>query len=90
MEFLNLKQRQMTVIKAIKKFERLERLRAFPKLDEGERIRKMMEMFHPDITIFIEIGRQPTTMVECYEKVLCEEFKLNQMKEEKARRHKNR
>ena len=53
------------MIEAIKNFERLERLCPLPKLSEGERIRKMLELFRPDITIFVETGRQPTMMVEC-------------------------
>ena len=67
----------MTVTKAIKKFERLERLCSFLKLDEGERIRKMLEMFRPDITIFVEKGGQYTAMVECYKRALRADFKLN-------------
>ena len=81
-EFLNLKQGKMTVIVAIRNFERLERLCVFLKHDEEGRIRKMLERFHPDITIFVATSRQPTTMVECYEKALYVEFKLNWIKEE--------
>ena len=81
-----MKQGQMTVTKAIRKFERLERLCCFLKLDEEERIRKMLEMFRPNIAIFIETGRQPMTVAKCYERALCAEFKLNQMKEKRARR----
>ena len=55
-EFLNLKQEQITVIEAVSKFERLERLCPFLKLGEGDRIRSMLEMFRPDIAKFVEIG----------------------------------
>ena len=71
--------------KAIRKFERLERLCPFFKLDEEERIRKTLEMFHCDIAIFVEIGKQPTMVIECYERALRAWFKLNWMKEGKAR-----
>ena len=69
-EFLNLKQGKMTVTKAIRRFERLEKLRPFCKLDEEERNHEMLERFHPDITIFVEIGGQPTTVARCYERAL--------------------
>ena len=85
-EFLNLKQEQMTVTEAVRKFERLERLCPFLKLGEGERIRRMLEMFRPDIAIFVETCRQPATVTECYERALRAEFRLNQMKEEKAKK----
>ena len=52
-EFLNLKQKQMTVTEAVIKFERLERICPFLKLGEGERIRRMLEIFRLDIVIFI-------------------------------------
>ena len=68
---LNLKQGQMTVIEVIRKFEKLERLCAFRKLDGEERTCKILERFHPDITIFIETGGQPTTVARCYERALC-------------------
>ena len=67
----------MTVIEAIKKFERLERLCLFLKLDEEERIRKMLEMFHPDITIFVETGGQHTTVAKFIERALRAKFMLN-------------
>ena len=63
-----MKQGRMTLRKVIRKFERLERLCPFLKLNEGEKIRKILGMFRPDIVIFVEIGGQPITMVECYEK----------------------
>ena len=39
--------------KAIRRFERLEKLRPFCKLDGDERVRKMLEMFHTDIAVFV-------------------------------------
>ena len=85
MEFLNLKQGQMTVAETVRKFERLERLCQFLQLSEEERIRRMLETFRPEIAIFVETDGLPATMAECYERVLCAEFRLNQMKAEKAR-----
>ena len=82
-EFHNLKQGQMTVVETVRKFERLERLCQFLQLSEEERIRRMLETFHPEIAIFVETGELPATMAECYKRVLCAEFRLNQMKVEK-------
>ena len=77
----------MIVTKAVRKFERLF---SFLKVNEGERIHKMLEMFHPDIAIFVETDGQPTTMAECYNRALLIEFRLNQIKEEKTMRHETR
>ena len=85
MEFLNLKQGQMTVAEIVRKFERLERLCQFLQLSEEERIRRMLEMFRPKIAIFVKTGGLLGTMAECYERALCAEFRLNQMKAEKLR-----
>ena len=58
------------MIEAIRKFEKLERLCAFHKLDGEERTRKIMERFHLNITIFVETDGQPTTVARCYERAL--------------------
>ena len=84
-KFFNLKQGQMTVAEIVRKFERLERLCQFLQLSEGERICRMLEMFRPEIAIFVETGGLPATMAECYVRALCAEFRLNQMKAEKLR-----
>ena len=49
----------------------------------------MLETFRPEIAIFVETGGLPATMAECYERALCAEFRLNQMKTEKAKRRKD-
>ena len=49
-----------------------------------------MEMFCPDIAIFVETSKQPTTVAECYEMALYAESRLNQTKEEKAKGCKDR
>ena len=56
------------MIEAIRKFEKLERLCAFLEFDEEGRIRERLERFHPDITIFVETGGQPTIVARCYER----------------------
>ena len=66
MEFLNLKQGQITVVETVRKFERLERLCQFLQLGEGERVRKMLKTFRPEIAIFVETGGLSTTVAEYY------------------------
>ena len=55
-EFLNLKQGSMTVIEAVNKFEQLSRLCPFMVRTEEDRLKWMMDMFRPDITLAIESG----------------------------------
>ncbi|KAL5577023.1 hypothetical protein UlMin_018722 [Ulmus minor] len=86
-EFLNLKQGNMTVIEAVTKFEQLARLCPFLVATEEERTRKMMDMFCPDIALAIESGGSPPVSVaECVERALRVEYRLAQLKEERARK----
>ncbi|KAL5556706.1 hypothetical protein UlMin_038942 [Ulmus minor] len=56
-EFLNLKQGNMTVMEAVRKFEQLVQ----------ERLRRMMDMFRPNIALAIESGGGPPTTVADYQ-----------------------
>ncbi|KAL5537508.1 hypothetical protein UlMin_045605 [Ulmus minor] len=86
-EFLNLKQGSMTVIKAVTKFEQLARLCPSLVATEDERTRKMMDMFCPDIALAIESGGSlPVSVAECVERALRVEYRLAQLKEERARK----
>ncbi|KAL5567760.1 hypothetical protein UlMin_024335 [Ulmus minor] len=86
-EFLNLKQGNMTVIEAVTKFEQLARLCPSLVATEEERTRKMMDMFCPDIALAIESGGSPPVLVaECVERALRVEYRLAQLKEERARK----
>ncbi|KAL5575507.1 hypothetical protein UlMin_017206 [Ulmus minor] len=86
-EFLNLKQGNMTVIEAVTKFEQLARLCPSLVATEEERTRKMMDMFFPDIALAIESGGSPPVSVEeCVERALRVEYRLAQLKEERARK----
>ncbi|KAL5582106.1 hypothetical protein UlMin_014548 [Ulmus minor] len=86
-EFLNLKQGNMTVIEAVTKFEQLARLCPSLVATEEERTRKMMDMLCPDIALAIESGGSPPVSVaECVERALRVEYRLAQLKEERARR----
>ncbi|KAL5546648.1 hypothetical protein UlMin_006335 [Ulmus minor] len=57
-EFLSLKQDNMTVAEAVKKFERLAKLCPYLVPTEEQRTKRMLEMFRPDISLAIECGNQ--------------------------------
>ncbi|KAL5560715.1 hypothetical protein UlMin_036926 [Ulmus minor] len=83
-EFLNLKQGTMTVIKAVNKFEQLSRF--FPSMirTEEDKLRRIMDMLRPDITLAIESGRSPPrTVAKCVERAIHIEYRMAQVKEEK-------
>lgn len=85
-EFLNLKQGNMTVVEVIQKFEQLAHMCPFLVAMEEDRLRRMMNMFRPDITLAIESGGgPPTTVVECVDRAIRVEYRLAQLKEERAR-----
>ena len=84
-EFLTLKQDDMTVTTAIKKFEQLARLCPYLIPTEEQRVKPMLEMFR-HISLAIESGGgQPTTKADCIERAYRAEHHLNQLKEIRAR-----
>lgn len=86
MEFLTLKQDGMTVAATVKKFEQLARLCPYLVPTEEQRVKRMLEVFRPDISLAIESGRgQPATTADCIEKAYRAEHRLNQLKEMRAR-----
>ena len=79
---MNLKQENMTVAKAVKKFERLARIFSYLVPTEEQRTKRMLEMFLPDISLAIESeGDQPITITDCVEQAFRAEHYLNQLKE---------
>ncbi|KAL5583142.1 hypothetical protein UlMin_015584 [Ulmus minor] len=81
-EFLNLKQGNMTMIEAVNKFEQLSRLCPFMVRTEEDRLKRMMDMFRPDIALAIESGRSlPTTVASCVERAVRIEYRMAQVKE---------
>ncbi|KAL5557270.1 hypothetical protein UlMin_039506 [Ulmus minor] len=50
-EFLNFKQDNMTVAEAVRKFERLAKLCPYLVPTEEQRVKRMLEMFRPDISL---------------------------------------
>ena len=88
-EFLNLKQGSMTVMEAVKKFEQLCRLCPFLANTEEERLRRMMNMFRLEIALAIESGGgPPTTVADYVDRAIRVEYRLAQLKEERARHFK--
>ena len=76
----------MTVAEAIRKFKQFARLCPYLVPTDEHRVKKMLEMFRPDITLAIESGGDPpTTTMNCVECTYMAEHYLNQLKEK--RRH---
>ncbi|KAL5542424.1 hypothetical protein UlMin_010134 [Ulmus minor] len=83
-EFLNMKQGTMTVIDAVNKFEQLSRLCPSMIRTEEDKLRRIMDMLQPDITLAIESGGSPPrTVAKCVERAICIEYRMTQVKEEK-------
>ena len=75
----------MIVVEVVRKFEQLAHLCPFLAAIKEERLRKMMDMFHPNITLAIKSGGSPpTTVADCVEKTIHVEYRLAQLKEERA------
>ncbi|KAL5544520.1 hypothetical protein UlMin_008304 [Ulmus minor] len=90
-EFLNFKQDNMTVAEAVRKFERLAKLGPYLVPTEEQRVKRMLEMFRPDISLSVEGGgNPPTTTTDCVERAYRAEHRLNQLKEMRNRMFENR
>ncbi|GMN48353.1 hypothetical protein TIFTF001_017529 [Ficus carica] len=84
-EFNNIKQGSMSVIEAVRKFDQLARLCPHLVLTEDERVRRMLDMFHPEIAVVIDSGERPPTIVaECVERALRVKYRLAQAKQDRA------
>ena len=74
----------MTVIEAVNKFEQLSRLCPHMLRTEEDRLKRMMDMFKPDIALAIESGGSPpTTVARCVERAVRIEYRMAQVKEER-------
>ncbi|KAL5581299.1 hypothetical protein UlMin_013741 [Ulmus minor] len=90
-EFLNFKQDNMTVAEAVRKFERLAKLCPYLVPTEEQRVKRMLEMFRPDISLSVEGGSDPpTTTTDCIERAFRAEHRLNQLKEMRNRMYENK
>ncbi|KAL5575273.1 hypothetical protein UlMin_016972 [Ulmus minor] len=83
-EFMNLKQGSMTVIEVVNKFEQLSRVCPHMLRTEEDRLKRMIDMFKPDIALAIESGGSPpTTVARCVERAVRIEYRMAQVKEER-------
>ncbi|KAL5550718.1 hypothetical protein UlMin_000894 [Ulmus minor] len=90
-EFLNFKQENMTVADAVRQFERLAKLCPYLVPTEEQRVKRMLEMFRPDISLSVEGGSDPpTTTTDCVERAYRAEHRLNQLKEMRNRMFENK
>ena len=90
-EFLNFKQDNLTVAEAVRKFERLAKLCPYLVPTEEQRVKRMLEMFRPDISLSVEGGGDPpTTTTDCVERAFRAEHRLNQLKDMRQRMYENR
>ncbi|KAL5574031.1 hypothetical protein UlMin_023628 [Ulmus minor] len=84
-EFNNLRQGNMSVTEAIKRFDQLARLVPHLVTDERERVRWMMRMFCPGIATITDAGDQgPQTVAECIDRALRAEFREKENLREQA------
>ncbi|KAL5551368.1 hypothetical protein UlMin_001544 [Ulmus minor] len=85
-EFINIKQGSMSVTEAVRKFDQLARLCPYLVPTEEERVRRMLEIFRPELAVVIDSGdNPPTTVAECVDRALRAEYRLAQAKEERNR-----
>ena len=70
---------------AVTKFNQLARLCPHLVPTEEERVRRMMEIFKPELSMAIDSGNQPpVTVADCVERAMRAEYRLAQVKEERA------
>ena len=75
----------MTVIDAIDRFNRLARLCPSMVANEENRVRRMMEMFKPELVFNIDSGSSPPTMAANYlSRAIRAEYHLGQVQEDRA------
>ncbi|KAL5579934.1 hypothetical protein UlMin_012376 [Ulmus minor] len=75
-EFNNLRQGNLSVTEAIKRFDQLARLVPHLVTDERERVRRMMHIFRPSIATIADAGDHgPQTVAECIDHALRAEFR---------------
>ncbi|KAL5549797.1 hypothetical protein UlMin_005028 [Ulmus minor] len=81
----------MTVAETVRKFERLAKLCPYLVPTEEQRVKRMLEMFRPDISLSVEGGSDPpTTTTDCIERAYRAEHRLNQLKEMRNRMYENK
>ena len=67
--FLNFKQDNITVAEVMRKFEQLAKLYPYLVPTEEQWVKRILEMFRPDISLSVEGGGDPpTTTTNCVER----------------------
>ena len=90
-EFLNFKQDNMTVVAPVRKFERLAKLCPYLVPTEEQRVKRMLEMFRPDISLAVEgRGDLPTTTTNYVEHTYRVKHRLNRLKDMRQCMYENR
>lgn len=80
-ELKNKKQGNMTVTDAVLKFNQLPHLCPNMAPNEEERVRRMLEMFRPELTEIIDTGETPPkTVANCVDRALRAEYYLAKVK----------
>ena len=75
----------MTVAEAMDKFNRLARLCPQMVKTEEDYVRRMMEMFRPELALNIDSGSAlSSTVADCLSRAIRAEYRLNQLREERA------
>ena len=83
-ELSNIKQGTRLVVDIVRPFDQLVCLCPHVAPTEEDRVRKILDMLHPKISMVVESGGfQPTTVAECVERAVNAEFHLKQIKEER-------
>ena len=75
----------MSVSEVMDKFNRLTRLCPDMVKTEEERVQRMMEMFRLELALNIDSGSSPpSTVADCLSRAIRAEYRLSQLKEERA------
>ena len=76
----------MFVVDAVRRFDQLARLCPHVAPTEEDRVRKILDMLHPEISMVVESGGfQPTTVAKCVERAVNAEFHIKKIKEERKK-----
>ena len=85
-EFYNFRQGNLSVAEAVQKFEQLARLCPHLISTERDKVRRMMKMFRPELSVVICSGPHPPfTVADCVSRAVRAEYWVGQSKEQRAK-----
>ncbi|GMN19321.1 hypothetical protein TIFTF001_046937 [Ficus carica] len=85
-EFNSFRQGNLSVAKAVKKFEQLARLCPHLISFERDKVKRMMRMFHSDLAVVISSGPYPPiTVAECVSRAIRTEYWVGQNREQQVK-----